>query len=183
MDRNNRIYLFILLTALVSAFTSVALYRFVAEPAVVMEDNAYPTELARNTSTHNFAGAHFMSSAPTDFINACKEATPGVVYISSRQKIDYDFFAGARYGESKGSGVLISPHGYIVTNNHVIEGGKDINVTLNDNREYKARIIGIDPSTDLALLKIEEEKLPFIQFGNSDSLHVGEWVLAMGNPF
>ena len=84
---------------------------------------------------------------------------------------------------SSGSGVIISPDGYIVTNNHVIDGGTDIEVTLNDRREFEAELIGRDPSTDLALVKIEAEGLPYVNFGNSDSLFVGEWVLAVGNPF
>ena len=86
-------------------------------------------------------------------------------------------------GGSSGSGVIISPDGYIVTNNHVIEGGRDIEVTLNDNREFNAKLIGTDASTDLALIKINARGLPHLFFGNSDSVLVGEWVLAVGNPF
>ncbi|RMF32504.1 MAG: PDZ domain-containing protein, partial [Bacteroidetes bacterium] len=81
------------------------------------------------------------------------------------------------------SGVLVSPDGYIVTNNHVVEEGDRFQITLNDHREFEATLIGTDPTTDLALLKIEGENLPFLLFGNSDSLQVGEWVLAVGNPF
>lgn len=82
-----------------------------------------------------------------------------------------------------GSGVIISSDGYIVTNNHVIDGADELEVTLNDNRTYKAKLIGTDPSTDIALLKIDEKSLPALSFGNSDALKVGEWVLAVGNPF
>ncbi len=82
-----------------------------------------------------------------------------------------------------GSGVIISSDGYIVTNNHVIDGAEKLEVTLNDNSKYNARIIGTDPSTDLALLKVEAENLQAIVFGDSDALKVGEWVLAVGNPF
>ena len=82
-----------------------------------------------------------------------------------------------------GSGVIISRDGYIVTNNHVIEGATEINVTLNDKRSFKAKLVGTDPSTDIALLKVDEKNLPFIKIGNSDDLKVGEWVLAVGNPF
>ena len=85
--------------------------------------------------------------------------------------------------EAAGSGVIISNDGYIVTNNHVVDKSKEIEVTLNDKRTFKAKLIGVDPSTDIALIKIEAEKLPVIVFGNSDSLKVGEWVLAVGNPF
>ncbi len=82
-----------------------------------------------------------------------------------------------------GSGVIISSDGYIVTNNHVIEGADEIEVILNDNRVYKAKIIGTDPSTDIALLQIKEKDLPVIPFASSDDVKVGEWVLAVGNPF
>lgn len=82
-----------------------------------------------------------------------------------------------------GSGVIISPDGYIVTNNHVIDKADRLEVTLNDNRTYTAEVIGTDPSTDIALIKIDETGLPVIPFGDSDKLKVGEWVLAVGNPF
>lgn len=85
--------------------------------------------------------------------------------------------------QSTGSGVIITDDGYIITNNHVIENADKVEVTLNDNRNFQARIIGTDPSTDLALLKIDDKGLPFISYGNSDELKVGEWVLAVGNPF
>ena len=85
--------------------------------------------------------------------------------------------------KSGGSGVIISPDGYIVTNNHVIEGADEISVKLNDNREFKGRVIGTDPSTDLALVKIEGDDFPTIPVGDSEALKVGEWVLAVGNPF
>ena len=82
-----------------------------------------------------------------------------------------------------GSGVIISKDGYIVTNNHVIDNADVISVKLNDGREYKGRVIGTDPSTDLALVKIEADELPTIPVGDSEALKVGEWVLAVGNPF
>ncbi|MCW3083908.1 MAG: hypothetical protein JWP12_1274 [Bacteroidetes bacterium] len=82
-----------------------------------------------------------------------------------------------------GSGVIISQDGYIVTNNHVVDGANKVEVTLNDKRSYEADVIGKDPTTDLALLKIKETNLPFMAYGNSDDVKVGEWVLAVGNPF
>lgn len=85
--------------------------------------------------------------------------------------------------QGAGSGVIISDDGYIVTNNHVVENADKVEVTLNNNKTYSAKVIGTDPSTDLALLKINERNLPFIVYGNSDQLKVGEWVLAVGNPF
>jgi S1-C subfamily serine protease len=85
--------------------------------------------------------------------------------------------------EATGSGVIISADGYIVTNNHVVEGADELTVTLNDNREYSARIIGTDKTTDLALIKIDGKNLPTLPIANSDNVKVGEWVIAVGNPF
>lgn len=85
--------------------------------------------------------------------------------------------------EATGSGVIISPDGYIVTNNHVVNGADELTVTLEDNREFNARIIGLDPTTDLALIKIDGKNLPTLPIGDSDKLKVGEWVIAVGNPF
>ncbi len=85
--------------------------------------------------------------------------------------------------EATGSGVIISSDGYIVTNNHVVEGADELTVTLNDNREYSARIVGLDKSTDLALIKVDAKNLPALPIGNSDNLKVGEWVIAVGNPY
>jgi len=81
--------------------------------------------------------------------------------------------------EASGSGVIITDDGYIVTNNHVVDDADKVEVTLNDNRTFTAKVIGTDPSTDLALIKINEKGLPFIVYGNSDDLKVGEWVLAV----
>ncbi|HDR67866.1 MAG TPA: Do family serine endopeptidase [Bacteroidaceae bacterium] len=100
---------------------------------------------------------------------------------------DFNFEAPQQRGPQarvgSGSGVIISSDGYIVTNNHVIDGADDIEVALHDNRVYKAKVIGTDSSTDLALIQIKEKDLSFIPFINSDKVEVGEWVLAVGNPF
>ncbi|MGB0404407.1 MAG: trypsin-like peptidase domain-containing protein [Salibacteraceae bacterium] len=99
----------------------------------------------------------------------------------------FDLFYGTpqnrRAPEGTGSGVIISNNGYIVTNNHVVKGAKKVKITLHNKESYDAKIIGRDPSTDLALLKIEEEELPYLTYANSDDIKVGEWVLAVGNPF
>lgn len=148
------------------------------------------------------------ANQPVDLTDAAEKACNSVVYIkvvqsSKTQTIEYqdpfadffgDFFGRGGGGtqrrqvqtpkrESAGSGVIISEDGYIVTNNHVVENGDQITVTLNDNREFTARIVGLDPDTDLALLKIDSSSLPAIVIGDSDKLKVGEWVLAVGNPF
>ncbi len=147
---------------------------------------------------------------PVDLTYAAEKTVNSVVYIkvttNSRERtVEYydpfedffgDFFGNGRSngGRSQrryqtpprhgaGSGVIISKDGYIVTNNHVVEEADELMVKLNDNREFKARIIGMDKNTDLALIKIEGEDLPAISIGNSDNLKLGEWVLAIGNPF
>ncbi len=130
-----------------------------------------------------------------DFTEAADKSVHAVVFIMSEFKTkssvydDYfspeDFFFRGQPNiiRASGSGVILSSDGYIVTNNHVVQQASKVRVTLNDKREYDAKIIGTDPSTDLALLKIDEKDLPFLTFGNSDKLKVGEWVLAVGNPF
>jgi S1-C subfamily serine protease len=86
--------------------------------------------------------------------------------------------------QGSGSGVIVSPNGIIVTNNHVIAGAEEIIISMNNNRTYAADVVGIDPSTDLAVLQISAtEPLPYLEFGSSDELGIGEWVLAVGNPF
>lgn len=129
-----------------------------------------------------------------DFTLAAEKSIDAVVHV----KTEYvpqtyynpwsEFFGGRRYyqaepAKSAGSGVIISPDGYVVTNNHVIQEAQKIEVTLNDLKTYEATLIGTDPSTDLALLKIDDVELPYLSFGSSDDIRVGEWVLAVGNPF
>ena len=153
------------------------------------------------------------SGQPIDLTYAAEKALPAVVHIkyvqnSKVQTVDvqedpfsdffgpFGFFGNPDQGngrqkrrvqtpkkEATGSGVIISPDGYIVTNNHVVNGADELTVTLNDNREYSARIIGTDPNTDLALIKVNGKNLPTLPIGDSDNLKVGEWVLAVGNPY
>ena len=133
----------------------------------------------------------------TDFTKAADMSIHAVVHVKTfyTNRSAYnsygfdpfrDFFGSPqpqRQQEASGSGVIITDDGYIVTNNHVVDEADKVEVTLNDNRTFTAKVIGTDPSTDLALLKIDEKGLPFIMYGNSDFLKVGEWVLAVGNPF
>lgn len=129
-----------------------------------------------------------------NFVYAASLVTPGVVHIktvkesgNSRYYNPFeDLFNMPRRNpqqEASGSGVIISDDGYIATNYHVVEGASEIEVTLDDNRKYEAKLIGEDPTTDLALIKIDEKDLIFIKYGDSDNLQIGEWVLAVGNPF
>ena len=113
---------------------------------------------------------------PEDFVETAKLVTDAVVNITVKSRSNYEAISG-------GSGVIISPDGYIITNNHVIDGGGKIEVTLFNNHSYSAKVIGKDPTTDLALVKISEKGLPTIRYANSDRVNVGEWVLAVGNPF
>lgn len=123
-----------------------------------------------------------------DFLHASERVVAGVVHIRasygpgsfSLNPLEYYYDQPTR---SSGSGVIISDDGYIVTNNHVIENATNIEVVMNNNQRYYAKLIGTDPSTDLALLKIKARNLPFVPYGNSDAVRPGEWVLAVGNPF
>lgn len=151
------------------------------------------------------AAFNAVNAQPVDLTQAAENSLHAVVHIKSTQmakaqrqapggEMDiFEYFFGGRGGQRQqqmqqprvgfGSGVIISKDGYIVTNNHVIDGADEISVKLNDNREFKGRVIGTDPNTDLALIKIEENDLPTLPVGDSDALKVGEWVLAVGNPF
>jgi Do/DeqQ family serine protease len=125
----------------------------------------------------------FASSSPTDFISAADKVTPAVVFIRCFGQRTSAFETNIA-STTTGSGVIIGEDGLIATNNHVITGAERIRVLLEDKREFDAEVIGVDESTDLALLRIKPNgKLPHLSFGNSDSLQVGEWVLAVGNPF
>lgn len=128
-----------------------------------------------------------MSSVPedSDFTEAANRSVNAVVHVKN-MAITKNPFMGSRTGialQGTGSGVIISPDGYIVTNNHVIQNASRLQVTLNNNQNYPAEVIGSDPNTDIALLKIDAEDLHYLPFGNSDNARIGEWVLAVGNPF
>ena len=130
---------------------------------------------------------------PVDFVEAAEKSINAVVHVKNTSIISDDFsYLDYFYGRSKspqnrigtGSGVIVSPDGFIITNNHVIENANKIEVTTNNNIRYEAKLIGTDPYTDIAVLKIETQKLlPYLYFANSDNTKIGEWVLAIGNPF
>jgi serine protease Do len=175
----------ILGSSILSALIAIVIYRQVAPPEkVIIRETVSPQYANFNDPLDGTIQRSFLSSAPTNFIAAAEAVTPAVVNIKTYQTGGtLEFWRANSYGNASGSGVIVSSDGYVVTNNHVVEEGDEIEITLNDKREYKAKLIGVDPSTDLALLKIEASKLPYMTFGNSDSLRVGEWVLAVGNPF
>lgn len=133
-----------------------------------------------------------VNGAPASFADAAERAMPAVVNITSitqrearteQERRYYKFFGSPGPSKSTGSGVIVSDRGYIVTNNHVIKGATQVEVTLSDNRSYRAEVMGTDPSTDLAVLKIDADRLPVIDLADSDQARIGEWVLAIGNPF
>ncbi len=134
--------------------------------------------------------------APSDFTLAAEKSVPAVVHVKtvmapvSSGSLFFDpfrdYFFGNPRGQqarSAGSGVIISDDGYIVTNNHVINNATNVEVTLDDKRTFTAKVVGSDPSTDIALLKVEEKNLPFLTISNSDEVKIGQWALAVGNPF
>ncbi|MBE0676617.1 MAG: Do family serine endopeptidase [Bacteroidales bacterium] len=140
-----------------------------------------------------------MQQNPVDFTFAAEQTVHAVVHVKTKSTVSYEGYSNPLFeffygGEAQrqprevrgyGSGVIISADGYVITNNHVIDRADEVEVTLNDRRTFTAEIIGRDPSTDIALLKIKDndKNLPWIRYGNSDDLKLGEWVLAVGNPF
>lgn len=174
---------------------------------LIREDEPVQQYIVQSRPSSTIANVNSGSKATVpgnlNFVDAAKVVTPGVVHIrstvqastASRSQDPFDQYFREFFGDPRGrgyhnrpsigtgSGVIISADGYIATNNHVVENATDIEILLNDNRTYKAKLIGTDPTTDLALLKIEEKGLPYVYFGNSDDVEVGEWVLAVGNPF
>ena len=184
-------FLIALLSAVVAGFTAFTVVKFVLfnqEPAVV-QVNEGPRYRTVNLAQENWP----------DFTYAAESAVDAVVYVKvkSTQTVQqipdsfFDFFFGVpqqsvpRQHErvGSGSGVIIREDGYIVTNNHVIDGATEIEVTLNNNEKYPAVLVGADPATDVALLKVEATGLPYIPFADSDKLRLGEWVIAIGSPY
>lgn len=189
----------LVLVGLISSASTIAGLKLLApdhDKDVIFKEAA-SENIARFTSAGAPAGA------PGDFVYAAEATTPTVVHIKStitRQQsrgqqqipdIFRDFFGddfggsqrGPQQSEATGSGVIISNDGYIVTNNHVVEGAQELEVTLHNKSKFRAKVIGTDPSTDIAVIKIESKDLPAVTLGNSDAVKVGEWVVAVGNPF
>lgn len=164
------------------------------------EDFEYFTKASKNSA---FVGMG--SAVGDDFVKASKMTVPAVVTIKNYQDRSaqrmpdqdmFDFFFGNPFGGNQqrqqqppknmpsglGSGVIISPDGYIISNNHVVAGANKLEVVLSNKKSYIATLVGTDPNTDISLLKIEEKGLPYLNFANSDMVEVGQWVLAVGNP-
>lgn len=189
----------ILTTALVavisSAITVLGIHRFSTNNTL----NTNGTESPYHLANYNFPVAP-SGMAPVDFTYASALSTPSVVHVKTtysqttssyygndmfRQFFGDDFFGPSQSqpSQASGSGVIVSDDGYIVTNFHVVKNAEEIEVVLFDKTKAKAELVGTDPSTDLAVIKIDKKGLPPMRFGDSDSVRVGEWVLAVGNPF
>lgn len=159
-----------------------------------MEESIVRQQRAVQIPTHS---ASYRIAQEADFIQAAEKSVNAVVHIKTEISIKSssydDFFGPFKYyfGDPHrknsyvafGSGVIISKDGYIVTNNHVVEGADKISVTFNNRKELKGTVIGTDPTTDLALIKVDTDNLVYLSFGDSDAVNIGEWVLAVGNPF
>ena len=197
----------IIVTILVSFFAgflgSYMLYEYRVLPKVRemiavnnQDQDVRASNAILNDSNSNDSGKITLSGLPVtktdaglDFVEASKKSTESVVYIKNTSETSantwYDWFFNDRVTQtviSSGSGVIYSPDGYIITNNHVVEDAVTLEV-IYDKRTYQAQVIGADPSTDIAVLKIDADNLPAIELGTARNLQVGEWVLAVGNPF
>ena len=185
--------LIVLTAALTGGVTALTVDHFTNS-----KENHIQASLPNNPPVKFASYSGIPAEASIDFINASEMSLPAVVHVKTEaapkqnQFFYYDPFNNQYWNAPQqqqrpqmgsGSGVIVSADGYIVTNNHVIKDADKVQVTLHDGRTYTAAVIGKDPSTDIALLKIEEKNLPYMLYGNSDEVRVGEWVLAVGNPF
>lgn len=183
-------FAFTSLLVIAGAFVAVWAYStFFDQPDVVTIKEDHPIKYANYPADSQVA--------LPDLTFAAEKSVHAVVHIATQSVLNgqwstgnpfLDQFFGNRRTQPQvrqgfGSGVILSEDGYIVTNNHVIEGAENIKVILNDKREFEANLIGTDPSTDIALLKVDADDLSYLTYGNSDDLKLGEWVLAVGNPF
>ncbi|MEL6718210.1 MAG: trypsin-like peptidase domain-containing protein, partial [Bacteroidota bacterium] len=156
----------VLISSLLSAVLAIFFYRMFETPREVIIKEPSPVKYVRYDSKDADLAANVVPlAAPKDFISTSELVTAAVVNIRSEEGGTFDFWSNSSFGASTGSGVIISSDGLIVTNNHVVESGEKIQITLHDRREYEAKKVGTDPSTDLALLKIKETDLPYLMFG------------------
>lgn len=184
----------LLLAAVLGSLCTLTAYEWTKEKETgvkIEHVNGVPTSSVGYTVNENG------QAVPLDFTATAERVTKAVVHIRSTSEVSsvqrdsedpFQFFFGPNQAprgpsQSSGSGVIINESGYIVTNNHVVQGADIVEVTLSDNRTFKAEVVGTDPDTDLALVKINQKDLAYLSFVNSDESKVGEWVLAVGNPF
>lgn len=176
-------YLPYILISLASSVVSVGLYRILEVRTSGVSPSSLPLPANATASYPLTTSPDFNQLRTTGaFTRAAQRTTACVVYITTQKQIPHPGNLQIET-EASGSGVILTENGLIATNNHVVQGSSEIRVSLPDKRVFAARLLGTDPSTDLALLQIDAQGLPAIPFGNSDSLQVGDWVLAVGNPF
>ncbi len=178
------------ITALMGASFALAGYMiFIRKDQIAIQP-----EIKNDTHFARYENPSARSNVPFDFTNTAEQTVKGVVHVKIESQGEsnvnpfYEFFYGDRAKQPRpvvgfGSGVIISDDGYIVTNNHVIQGAERIEVVLDDKRTFEAKLVGSDPNTDLALLKVKAKELPGIPMGSSEDVRLGQWVLAVGNPF
>ncbi|HXB41031.1 MAG TPA: trypsin-like peptidase domain-containing protein, partial [Bacteroidia bacterium] len=181
-----------LLSTLVIAAVGGAAALFVQQEFI--KEQAFTSNTINNSAPVHFTSGGAIPANAPDFVAAAEASVNTVVHIKTQvqnNQMSYDPFQQYFFGQPQqpriqqgsGSGVIIDKNGFIATNNHVIAGADKIEVVLNDKRTYAAELIGADPQTDLALLRIKEKDLPFMPYGNSDNVKTGEWCLAVGNPY
>ncbi|WP_159801552.1 S1C family serine protease [Flavobacterium sp. MK4S-17] len=177
------------LVALLSGATTLGAYK------LVFDDNAETSVISVAPEQNQYNRAVSLGAENVDFTEAADKAVHAVVHVKNVSYATvsdnpWNYIFGYRGGQQQqpqigtGSGVIITADGYIVTNNHVVQNASELEVTLNNNKSYKATLVGTDSKMDIALLKVDtKENLPYATFGNSDNIKVGEWVLAVGNPY
>jgi len=181
------------LVGVVSATVVLVVAQFISNDKIIV------VQEKGGVDTHTIAVSKLSDDKLPNFRAAAKKSIDAVVHVKTAIVTEagvyyhenplYDFFFGPQYKQEQkhqlgsGSGVIVSNDGYIVTNNHVIDKANQVEVVLNDKRTFKADVVGKDLTTDIALLKIDADDLPFLTYGDSDELEVGDWVLAVGNPF
>ncbi len=190
MKRN---LIIILLSVIISVGASYPITSKIVDSKLSTQDLIEEISNTQNNHDQNRSNRTIAGLTATGFCDAAEMAVQTVVYVKVVQKAKYQSqsFYDLIFGFPQtpkdqvglGSGVIIRSDGYIVTNNHVVNGADQIQVTLENNQVYDAKLIGTDPATDLALLKIDAKDLPAIELGDSDELRLGEWVLAIGSPY
>ena len=184
----------LILVILLSSVTSVLTYKYLNKSEAKTVKPVVQIATQPDDSLHLHEAAYTpVGSVPValpDFRSIVKKTKSAVVHVRNTRYVQQfqPYFFGYREGpiykqEGTGSGVIISPDGYIVTNNHVIKDASELEVTLENKKTYRAELIGTDPNSDVAVLKIEASGLPYLTFGDSDQIELGEWVLAIGNPY
>ena len=199
MSKRNLIFAMVF-SSIFGGLVAVLGYSIIVPPQQIIQPATATNGSPVSLTNYVFDTSDFVVPEGLNFVFAAKNATQSVVHIrttyseGNRSKSPFNEFFKDYFGErydrrgygpsmGAGSGVIIAPNGYIVTNNHVVENASEIEVVLNDNRSYQAKVVGTDESTDLAVLKINQDNLPAVKYGDSEAINIGEWVLAIGNPY